>query len=146
MKSIMRIEKKGKRLHVIWIIPTLNIVLMNVFEYIDCLRNPAGAGNWWIQFLLIIFELAFHGIHYALAIVIPVLIYKRKKEFSIKSCLLAVSAILMANVVMLILELMNAGLDSFPNYMLRPVCVSMAVVIIVSALILSKESYDKECR
>lgn len=119
---------------------------MNVFEYIDCLRNPAGAGNWWIQFLLIIFELAFHGIHYALAIVIPVLIYKRKKEFSIKSCLLAVSAILMANVVMLILELMNAGLDSFPNYMLRPVCVSMAVVIIVSALILSKESYDKECR
>lgn len=146
MKSIMRIEKKGKRLHVIWIIPTLNIVLMNVFEYIDCLRNPAGAGNWWIQFLLIIFELAFHGIHYALAIVIPVLIYKRKKEFSIKSCLLAVSAILMANVVMLILELMNAGLDSFPNYMLRPVCVSMAAVIIVSALILSKESYDKECR
>lgn len=137
---------KKLKLHIIWIIPTLNTVLMNVFEYIDCLRNPAGAGNWWIQFLLIIFELAFHGIHYALAIVIPVLIYKRKKEFSIKSCLLAVSAIFMANVVMLILELMNAGLDSFPNYMLRPVCVSMAAVIIVSALILSKESYDKECR
>ena len=31
MKSIMRIEKKEKRLHIIWIIPTLNIVLMNVF-------------------------------------------------------------------------------------------------------------------
>ena len=143
MKSIMRIEKKEKPLHIIWIIPTLNIVLMNVFEYIDCLRNPAEAGNWWIQFLLIIFELAFHGIHYALAIVIPVLIYKRKKEFSIKSCLLTVSAILMANVVMLILELMNADLDSFPSYMLRPVCISMAAVIIVSALIMLKEYYDK---
>ena len=29
MRSIMRIEKKEKPLHIIWIIPTLNIVLMN---------------------------------------------------------------------------------------------------------------------
>ena len=49
----------------------------------------------------------------------------------------------MANVVMLILELINAGLDSFLNYMLRPVCISMAAVIIVSALIMLKEYYDK---
>ena len=49
----------------------------------------------------------------------------------------------MANVVMLILELMNADLDGFPSYMLRPVCISMAAVIIVSALIMSKEYYDK---
>ena len=131
------------QLGIIWIIPTLNIVLMNVFEYIDCLRSPDGASNWWIQFILIIFELVFHGIHYALALVIPVLIYKCKKELSIKGCVLAVSAILIANIVMLILELMNAGFDSFPNYILRPVCVSMAVVIIVSVLIMSKCFYER---
>lgn len=121
-------------------IPTINIIAKNVFECID----NRTYNNWWIQFLFINVGLIFYAVHYVLAVIMPVLLYKRKKEFDIRSGLFAVSAVLMANLVMVVFSMRGAGLNRFPNYMIRPVCVTMAAVIIVSILIMVRERRGRE--
>lgn len=118
-----------------WGIPTINIIFMNIFKYAENICSFSGAYNWWGQFLLIIVELICYGLHYLLAFLMPVLLYKRKKELCFKSWLFVVTAVLAANVIMLIFELLQAGIDRFPQYMVAPVCITMGTVIIVSTLV-----------
>ncbi len=72
-----------------WGIPTINIIFMNIFKYAENICSFSGSYNWWGQFLLIIVELICYGLHYLLAFLMPVLLYKRKKSFVLKvGCLL----------------------------------------------------------
>lgn len=128
----------------IWLIPTINIIFMNGAEYAEAAYSSDSGYNWWGQFLPLFVGLVFYVLHYILAFLTPVLLYKRQKAFSFRSCLFAVTAVLAANAIMLMFELAQAGPDRFPQYMIAPVCITMGAVIIVSALLMAKQRRGKE--
>ena len=134
---------KKWRFWTIWIIPTINIIITNVLQYIDNMYFSDGDYNWWLDFLLLIVILIFYVLHYVLALAIPILLYKCEKNFNFSLYLFAVLSILIANIVMVLNpgELLYYGvsLDNFPQYMIKPICVTLATVIIVSTLILAKQ-------
>lgn len=135
---------KKWRFWVICMIPTINIIVMNVFQYIDNMYFSDGDYNWWLNFLLLIVRLVFDVLHYVLALTIPILLYKCKKKFNFRICLFSVLSVLIANIIMAFNpgELLYYGvrLNNFPQYMIRPICVTMATVLIVSIFILVKQN------
>lgn len=135
---------KKRAFWMIWIIPTINIIFMNAFDYAEEIYTSGETYNWWGQFLLILIELLFYAFHYILAFLIPVLLCRRKKEFSLKSGLFAVTAVFVANIILLMFEWMQAGHVRFPQYMIPPVCITMITVIIVSVLIVAKQRHGRE--
>jgi hypothetical protein len=119
-----------------------DIIIMNVFQYIENNYISNGTYNWWLDLALIVVILVFDALHYMLALVIPIVLYKSKNIFNFRIGLLSVVSVLIANIV-LFLELgevdSQVTLNNIPQYMSTPICVTMATVIIVSILIIVKE-------
>lgn len=133
---------KKRRFWIICMIPTINIIIMTVFQYIENMYTD-GEYNWWPDFLLLIIILIFDTLHYVLALTTPILLYKCKNEFNFRSCLFSVLSVLVANIIMFFGPgggYWQVSFQDISQYMMRPICVTMATVIIISILILVKQS------
>lgn len=134
---------KTQRFWTICLIPTINIMIMNVFQYIENMYTLDGSYNWWLDLILLIIVLIFYMLHYVLALAVPILLYKCKREFNFRICSLSVLSVLTANIIMFFepgVADSQVSLNNIPQYMVRPVCITMATVIIVSIFILIKQS------
>lgn len=123
----------------------MNIIIMNVLQYIENIYISNGTNNWWINLVLILVIAALYLLHYVLALVIPILFYKIENKFNSRICLLSILSVLIANVVMLFEPgepHSQVSLSNIPHYMMRPICITMVTVIIVSILILVKQRRD----
>lgn len=123
---------------IILMMPIINVIAMNILQYMDGSLISNNVYNWGLQFAVIIGGLFFYIIHYILAFCIPVILYRRTKIMTTKDGLLACNSMLIANVLMVILEIREANIDYFPQYMMATTGITMCVVIIVSLLLVVK--------
>lgn len=136
---------KKRRFWIICMVPTINAIVMSVFQYIENTYSSGETYNWWIDFLLLMIMLIFEALHYILAFSTPIFLYKLKKGFNLRSCVFSVMSILVANIIRFLQpgeRYHQLNLNEVPQYMSQPIYITMATVIIVSMLILAKQSHD----
>ena len=63
---------KKRRFWIICMVPTINAIVMNVFQYIENIYSLGETYNWWIDFLLLMIMLIFEALHYILAFSTPI--------------------------------------------------------------------------
>ena len=119
---------------IIWLIPSINVVFLNLFEYMETVFywGFEQINSWFIQFLFVIINGFFYDFHYVLALAIPIILYKYLKKFNCVCVLFTVTSIFIANLLMLNIELVRLGYETFPQYLIKPICITMISVIILS--------------
>lgn len=137
MSVMFKVVMKQKLL-ILWSVPLINILIMNILTYIEELWMEKDYCNWGVQFFFVIANLILLILHYILSFVLPFFYIKIKNIFTYKSCVFTTTAVLTANIIMLALELSLIKFEYLPQYTLRTICISMFTVSIVSILFMIK--------
>lgn len=135
---------KRQYILILLLVPSINIIASNILHYIEYALVPNTSTNWCIQFMFAMVYLIFDILHLSFSFVLPLILCKCKKEFSVQSGLIVTTAVLAANIIMVVSKVIQADLNYFPHYLDLPVGISMLGVILTSLILIIKKPYSCE--